>query len=224
MSPIKTSLFAALASVVLTGGLLHYINQRRAHEAAVLRRSNNLMRMQASQRHQTRPVAPAPPTRWSSRAQPEGNAAIPPAPGSVAAAENYRNEGRATPRATLHTFAWACDRADAATVSQMIHFDPAARELAEALLAGLPESERAKFRTVDEMAATMLALNVMAHPFPNAAVLDAATLEPLGEDRVVLRLPGTGKDRSQFQKTSDGWKYVITDAMAEAYLKNSAAR
>jgi len=40
----------------------------------------------------------------------------------------------------------------------------------------------------------------------------------------VLRLPGTAKDRSQFQKTGDGWKYVITDAMAEAYLKNSAAR
>jgi len=223
MSPFKTSLLAALASAVLTAGLLYYINQQRAHEAAVLRRNNNLMRVQASQRHQTRSAALAPPAR-SSPAQPEEPGATPPEPAPVAAAENYRNEGRATPRAALHTFAWACDRADAATVSRMIHFEPAARELAEVLLAGLPESERAKFRTVDEMAATMLTLNVMAHPFPNAAVLDAAMLEPLGEERASLRLPGTAKDLIQFQKTGEGWKYVITDAMAEAYLKNSVTR
>ena len=223
MSPFKTSLLAALASAVLTAGLLYYLNQHRAREAAVLRRNNNLMRVQASQRHQAQAAALVPPAR-SAPAQPGERSATPPEPTLVAAAENYRNEGRATPRATLHTFAWACDRADAATVSQMIHFDPAARELAEALLAGLPENERARFRTVDEMAAAMLTLNVMAHPFPRAAVLDAAVIESLGEDRAVLRLPGTAKDRSQFQKTGDGWKYVITDAMAEAYLKNFAAR
>ena len=218
MSPIKASLLAALASAVLTAGLLYYLNLHRAREAAVLRRNNNLMRVQASQRHQAQAAVLAPP------AQPGEKIATPPEPAPVAAAENYRNEGRATPRAALHTFAWACDRADAATVSRMIHFEPAARELAEALLAGLPESERDKFRTVDEMAATMLTLNVMAHPFPNAAVLDAAMLEPLGEERASLRLPGTAKDLIQFQKTGEGWKYVITDAMAEAYLKNSVTR
>lgn len=218
MSPLKSSLFAALASAVLTAGLLYYINQQRAREAAVLRRNNNQMRVQASQRHQAQATALAPPARAGEMI------ATPPEPIPVAAAENYRNEGRATPRATLHTFAWACDRADAALVSQMILLDPAARELAEALLAGLPEKERIKYGTVDEMAAAMLTLNVMAHPFPPAAVLEVAVIEPLGEDRAVLRLPGTAKDRSQFQKTGDGWKYVITDAMAEAYLKNSAAR
>jgi hypothetical protein len=222
MSPLKSSLFAALASAVLTAGLLYYLNQQRAREATVLRRNNNQMRVQASQRHQAQVAALAPPAR-SAPARPE-MIATPPEPTPVAAAENYRNEGRATPRATLHTFAWACDRADAALVSQMILLDPAARELAEALLAGLPEKERIKYGTVDEMAAAMLTLNVMAHPFPPAAVLEVAVIEPLGEDRAVLRLPGTAKDRSQFQKTGDGWKYVITDAMAEAYLKNSAAR
>jgi len=219
MSLLKKSLIAALVTAALTTGLLRYINRQRVHEAAFLLRDNNRMRMLASHRAQVRPAALAAP---ASRAGPDaaGDGATMSSPVSAAPGETHRNSGQATPRATLDTFAWACDRADAETVSKMLYFDPVAREMAEGILAGLPENERAKFKTVDEMAAAMLTLNGLARPFPNEAVLDAAVIEPLGEDRARFHLPGTSKDGIQLQKTGDGWKYVITEAMVTAYLKN----
>jgi hypothetical protein len=219
MPPLKTSLSAALLSVVLTAGLLYYLNQRRAHEAAVLRRANNVMRVQASRRHQVHPATPAVPvSRAGASSTGEGLSTLPLVPATPA--ENHRNAGQATPRDTLNTFAWACERADAEMVGKMLHFDPVAREMAEGILAGLPDAERARFKTVDEMAAAMLTLNGLASPFPDEAVLAAAVIEPLGEDRARFRLPGTAKDGIQLQKTGEAWRYVITEAMVTAYLKN----
>lgn len=218
MLPIKTSVFAALAAAILTAGALYYFNQSRAHEAAVLRRDNNRMRMQVSQRPRVRPVTPV----ASAPRAPHDSAAT--APVVTAPVENHRNAGQATPHDALNTFAWACDHGDTETVGSMLYFDPAAREMAEGILAGLPDNERAKFKTVDEMAAAMITANSLARPFPHEAILNAATIEPLAEDRAKFRLPGTARDGLELQRTADGWKYAITEAMVQAYLKNLRAR
>jgi hypothetical protein len=53
-------------------------------------------------------------------------------------------------------------------------------------------------------------------PFPSADVLDAATMEPTGEDRMQLRVPGTNKDRLPFRRGADGnWNFVLDAAMMD---------
>jgi hypothetical protein len=63
----------------------------------------------------------------------------------------------------------------------------------------------------------------MDSPFPSSQILDTASVEQLSADRVILRLPHTPKDRTQYQKVGDVWKYVITEAMVDHYLRQAAA-
>ena len=176
------------------------------------------MLAEASQRQQTRSAA----TR---SAAPSPVAIIPAAPAASIptekSAEYYRNEGNATPLATLQTFAWACDRGDIETVGRLLHIDAAARPKAEAFMAALPVSARAQWKTVDEMAASLLTRSIMASPFPNADILATATIETVSENRVRLRLPDVPKDGTEYQKTAEGWKYVLTEAVVDAYINQA---
>jgi hypothetical protein len=218
MSPLKTSLIAALVSAALTAGCFYFVHNRRAQEIASLRYRNNRMLFQANQRR----YAQAPDIRHT--AAPAGglNTVHPamPAP-ALKPAEVYRNEGHATPLATLQTFAWACDRGDTEAVQKMLFFEGSTRTKAEAYLATLPENVRAQWKSVDEMAATLLTSSFMERPFPNADILEASIIEQVGPDRAIYRLPHTSKDRTQFQKTDDGWKYVITEAAVDAYISQA---
>jgi len=137
---------------------------------------------------------------------------------------DYRNEGLATPLATLQTFAWACDRGDIEVVQKLLFFDGPARAKAEALLASMPSTARTAWKSPEEMAATLLTSANMNGPFPGAAILEKATVEPIREGRVMLRLPDTPKDRGEYQKTEDGWRYVITEKMVDDYLARNRGR
>jgi hypothetical protein len=225
MSPLKTSLIAALVSAALTAGCVFFLSHRRAPEAARLRHQNDEMRYQASQRRQAqmRAVAPA---ASSAMAEPTASPASTRASSSASnprPVENYRNEGQATPLAALQTFAWACDRGDTETVAHMLLFDGASRKKLEAFTAALPEEARAHWKSVDEMAAAALTYTIMGHPFPNADILEAATFEQVSEDRALYRLPGSPKDRTPFQKTGGVWKYVITEEVADLYIAENTA-
>jgi len=222
MSPLKTSLIAALLSVVLTAGGFWYFDQTRAREAGWLQAQNNRMRMEASRRHLAQ--APASPLAVPAGSIPAGVATSTPVAAEVPApppAEYYRNEGNVTPLAALQTFAWACDRGDTEMVGRLLHIDPAARPKAEAFRAALPEKIRAQWKSVDEMAVALLTRSIMARPFPNADILETATIEPLSEDRVRLRLPDVPKDGTEYQKTADGWKYVLTEKVVDDYIRQS---
>jgi hypothetical protein len=217
MSPFKSSLIVALVSAAVTAGTLYYVQRHRGREAASLRRQNNAMRVQINQRWHDRIPAAA------TEATAAGRETA--APADVAPAfrrspvENYRNEGRATPLATLQTFAWACDRGDTDAVGRLLQLEPGARSRIEAFRATLPESARAEWKTVDEVAVAMLTLNIMFSPFPNADILATATAEPIRADRVRLRLPGLPKDNTEYQQTAEGWKYVLTEAMVDNYIR-----
>lgn len=218
MSPLKTSALVAPVAALATLAALFFVHQSRAREVGSLRYENDRLRRTAYERLHPAPATPvAPPTVASvpTAAAPTAPAGVPPAANVVPL---YRDEGNATPLAALQTFAFACDRGDAAAVGRLLFFDPAAQQKAEAYLASQPEELRSRWPSVQAMAATLLTGNIMEHPFPAAEILATASLEPASADRVVVRLPGTPKDRIEFQRTASGWSYVITEAAVDAYL------
>ena len=223
MSPIKISLTAALLSMIVTAGGLYYVQQARAQEAGELQRQNDRMRAEASRRHLAAAAASATqvaPVLSASAATGDATlraiSAPDPAPTPT---EYYRDEGNASPLATLQTFAWACDRGDTATVRRLLYIDAAARPKVEAYRASLPPAARAQWANADEMAATVLTRSVMERPFPNADILETATIEPLTPDRIRLRLPDVPRDGTEYQKTGDGWSYVLTEKVVDDYLR-----
>lgn len=223
MSPVKISLITALLSAIATAGAFRYFQESRAREARQLQAQNNRMQAEASQRQQAR-IAATKPVGVPS-AVPSGRAehsAPVAATQTEKPAEYYRNEGNATPLATMQTFAWACDRGDVETVGRLLHIEAAARPKAEAFMAALPEGARAQWKTVDEMAAAVLTRSIMASPFPNADILETATVEPVSPDRVRLRLPDIPKDGTEYQKTAEGWKYILTEKVVDAYIRQAS--
>ncbi len=222
MAPWKTSLLAAGAAIVITAAGLHLGERNRAAEAAELRAANGRMRAEASQRRQAELAPRAVALETAGAATGEVRRAA-----AVAVAEpagDYRDEGQATPLATLQTFAWACDRGDSERVASLLCFEGAGRAKAVAFMATLPAAARAQWTSPEAMAGELLTANTMKQPFPSAALLERATPEVLGEGRVMLRLPQTPKDRTQYQKFGDKWHYVITEAEVDAYIARATAR
>ena len=219
MSPLKTSLIVALVSGALTAGALFYFHQGRIREVRHLRYQNDRMRLEALQRNAARGVA-AKPATFTADTRSGRSATAKPAPKP---AEYYRNEGNATPLATLQTFAWACDRGDTGAVGRLLYIDATARPKVEAFMASLPEDVRAQWKTVDEMAAAILTESIMARPFPNADILETATPEPVSEDRIKMRLPNVPKDGTEYQKTPEGWKFAITEEMVDDFINKKTS-
>ena len=222
MSPLKTSLIVAVVSVVVTAGGLYYFQQGRVREARHLRSQNNRMLLEANQRVMARqPATPAP---TSSEAVPAEPASAPTAAPVTRMAEYYRNEGNATPLATLQTFAWACDRGDTETVQRLLFIEEAARPKVEAFVAALPENVRAQWKSVDETVAAMLTESVMARPFPRHDILVTATPEEVTAGRIRLRMPNVPRDGTEYQQTAEGWKYVLTEKVVDAYINQVRAQ
>lgn len=225
MSPLKTGIIAAVASVVVTLGALYYHQHQRVLEAGRLRNQNLKLRLQAQQSYQAQRAPASTPASGRAAPSPAASAGVKSSAPAAATrpAENYRNEGRATALAALQTFAWVCDRGDTEAVAKMLYFDGNARSKASAFMATMPEPERSKWKSVDDMAATILTFSFMSRPFPNADVLAVTTIEPISEGRVIMRLPGASKNRTQFQKTEDGWSYVIPEKMVDDYVAQKTA-
>ena len=225
MSSPKTAFIVAVVSSLLTAGAVFLVHRGRAREAGRLHWQNNQMRLQVMQRSAETQAGPT--TAPAPGAATVAVSAIPPAPASAPAspprpAAVYHNEGQATPLATLQTLAWACDRGDTDTVGSLLYVDPGARAKAEAYLATLPEDARMQWKSVDDMAAALITHQGMVRPFPDGDILATATSETVGAERIVLHLPGTARDRTEYQKTDAGWKYVITEKMADDYIKRAS--
>lgn len=218
MSPLKTSALVTPLAAVATVAALFFFNHSRAREVASLRHENDRLRRVAYELLHPAPAheslaGPAPTATVPARGAPNPDPRPPASSVSL-----YRDEGNATPLAALQTFAWACDRGDAAAVGRMLYFDPAAQKKAEVYLASLPDEVRSRWKNVNDMAATLLTGDVMEHPFPAAEILATAVTEPISPDRVIVRLPGTPKDGLEYQRTTTGWSYAITEAAVDAYL------
>lgn len=219
MSPLKISSIVAALAVLVTAGGLYFRNGARQREAQTLRWENDRLRQEASMRVSA--ATAVAPSETAAVARPASvTDAAEPAP---RAADYYRNEGNATPQATLQTFAWACDRGDVEIVARLLFIEPAARPKAEAFWASLPSEARAQWKNVDEMAAAVLARSVMERPFPHRDLLATATVEPIAPDRVRLTMPNVPVARgvTEYQQFADGWKYVLTAQVVDAYIQQS---
>lgn len=197
---------AALVAVVLTTGVLAYRQKHQDGEIRRLRSENNRLRGEAYRRVAT--VARAPVASVA--------ASAPLVERRGSAPEEYRNEGRATARAALQTLAWGCDRGDLVALTKLLRLEPEARAKAENYYSSLPADVRGRWKSADEMVATFVSVGAQMSPFPSADVLAAAVMEPVGEDRLLLRIPGTNKDRLAFQRDADGsWSYAMDAAMMD---------
>lgn len=195
---------AAVVAALLTVGGLTYRQKQQDGEIRRLHRENNRLRGEAYRRQATAAAPVASPADAAVRAS--GAKPVE----AVRPVEEYRNEGRATARATLQTLAWCCDRADVEAVKSLVQAEPDARAKAEAFYASLAAEGRAQWKSADEMVASFVMLAAQMSPFPSADVLDAAALEPQGDDLMLLRLPGTRKDRLPFRRGADGnWGCVV---------------
>jgi hypothetical protein len=228
MTVMKCSLLAAVAATGLTAAGLFSHRQRQFQTAGRLRVENERLQQEIETR--VRAQRPA-----VDRPSETARAALEPAvrPESVAAADHaapakpepdYRNEGNATPQATLQTFAWACDQGDVAAVTRLIRFDEAARTRALAYMAELPEEVRKRWETPEMMAAMLLVDAAMHSPFPHATVLDSVDTKRISPERVKLELPGNPRADGEYQLTPEGWKYAITSERVEAYLSSNKSR
>ena len=73
--------------------------------------------------------------------------------------------------------------------------------------------------TPEAMAAGLIAQMYQAHPLPSPTALDQITLNPVSDDLVTVSAPGhMSLDQKQFQRTSNGWSYVIPEVMVDNYL------
>jgi RNA polymerase sigma factor (sigma-70 family) len=126
-------------------------------------------------------------------------------------------------RAALATYAAACNRGDIPAVTALLHFDPPAREKALVFMNNLAPAMQGKWRRPEELAADLLVNGAVHNPFPAEAVLATVSEERLGDGRVVLLLPDATRNRFEFERTDAGWKYVITEAMVDDYLRRTAA-
>jgi hypothetical protein len=221
MSPLKLSVLSTILAVTVVSVWCHAGRRARNSEADVLRVANAGLQSEAIRRQQssgsrtavTDTPAPKASTSNSTSAEPSS---APPAGG------DYRFEGQATPLNTLQTMAWALDRADVELMMNVITFDEAARRKFEAYQASLPAEARAQWSTTEQLAATLLTKRGINHPYPRSDLLARATVEPVSAERVVVRLPGTPKDREVYQKVGDTWKWVITEQLVDAFLKTVA--
>lgn len=234
MTPLKLSLITGGVVALLTLGGLHHLRQGRMHEATRLRTENNRIRLEASRRHQARlaqgeadrtkavlnsPVVAKAAGSPATDSMGDRSAAVSRVPGT-----EYRNEGQGTPVAAMQTVAWACDQGDAVLMGNLIHFDAAARPKAEAFLSSLPVQVRAQWATPEAMAAALLISAGINSPYPVASIIAQARVEELGAGRKVLHLPGTGRERIEYQETPAGWKYAITEAMVDDYIRRTTAQ
>lgn len=218
MSPLKISLIAVVISTLVTTGGLYRHQQGRLREARHLQAQNNRLRLEANQRvHDQSAAVPRPaPTPQAMTDRPALVAApVSPEP------EHYRNEGNATPRAALQTFAWACDRGDIEAVGRILYIEEAARPKVAAFIAALPENVRSRWKSADEIVAALLTESVMARPFPRADILETATPEEAGAGRIRLRMPNVPRDGTEYQQTAEGWKYVLTEKVVDAYIQQA---
>lgn len=217
MTPWKISLVVAVFTCAITCGASYRLQQQRRGETIRLREANTRLRGEVYRQHresQPRPVVA------SDSVSPLAEPSSAPAPAVAPSPEPryYRNEGNATPVSALQTFAWAADRGDAVQLQQMIVYDERARGKVAAYLDALPAEVKAKIESPEQLAALELTADLINRPYPRADLLARGEVQPVDPNRVVVRLRGAAREFTSFQQTPDGWKFLITEELVDAYL------
>jgi len=125
----------------------------------------------------------------------------------------HRDRGRATPHDAFMSFAWAADTGEIGSMAKLLWFENKTREKALAVLATMPDSLRAQYRTPEELYAFFFTADALVAPPPGADLIEGNVVVDLSPGRVVMRRPGAPPNQydHEFQQTSDGWKYVVPE-------------
>lgn len=122
--------------------------------------------------------------------------------------ENCADVGRATPEAALQTLVWASAHGHDDIVRGAVTYDSAARALAEAAIATLPESVRTKYPNPEALAALFVAQVV--NDLSAIRVVDRS----MEGAQATLTIAGVQKQLGKvgLTQTSAGWQVVIDTA------------
>ena len=155
MSPRELSLLTVLVTGLLVSTGQYFARQDRQQEAARLRLANEQLRLKIGHQRQAQLDEAARSNvnavTESALASPQSTKNLVDEPTLISPVSarlvkpTYRNDGLATPGATLQTLAWACDQGDMATMEKLQVFDPPAREKAMQFFPSLPPEIRAQW-------------------------------------------------------------------------------
>jgi RNA polymerase sigma factor (sigma-70 family) len=111
-------------------------------------------------------------------------------------------------RGALSSFTFAQDTGDTATLSRLITFGGDGRREAEKIWSTLPEAARKEYPTPESLYALFLADDAITAPPPPQEILDSAVERHIDPDHVALVFPNQAS--VLFERSADGWKYVIS--------------
>lgn len=225
MNAAKIVLLSALIAAAIASSWQWHRHDVRRQETVRLRAENERLRIvtkAAPGNRQHGATSPGNAPRAAGETPELTRAATGATPERALSTANYRNEGQATPMAAMQTLAWACDHADMALMEQLLVFDADAREKAQRIFEMRRAKLPAQWTTIQSMAAALYLADGIERPYPVASVLSVAKFEELRPGRVMLHLPGSNGDRYEFERTADGWKLVVTMAVVDDYIRQSA--
>jgi len=171
---------------------------------------------------------PPPPPVWS--------------PGEWTAAAEWRNEGRATPRAAIATLLWAATGGDLVALRNTLQFDDTSRAMAHAWYESLPLGGRSLYATPEDLVAAATLASIPAteaqlswlhetdkdRAIVGILVAEPATAKPAppGYQPAVGNFPPalTGPSRYRvvvlnLQRTLDGWRVNVPTAAIDRLAK-----
>ncbi len=146
----------------------------------------------------------------------EPAAARPSLVGNALAFSLWENAGRATPVAALETGLWASANGDIDTLTNLLVFDPEARNEASALFARLPEALRQEFVSPERLVAVLAAKDV---PLGSAALLNQYPA-PTETKLAVQIFDAEGKHKMALlsvRPDDAGWKFVVPTNAVKRY-------
>jgi hypothetical protein len=138
-------------------------------------------------------------------------------------ARDWRNAGRASPRAAFESVLWAASRGDVDQLAGLLSFTPEVRVQAEALYAQLPLASQQVFGSPQKVVATLL-----AGSFPK----DATGLMLLGGEQseqnaiLVMQVEHSGGPSKtagyELQHAPDGWQLMVPSSVMASFQKTLA--
>jgi RNA polymerase sigma factor (sigma-70 family) len=127
----------------------------------------------------------------------------------------WNNVGLATPASAFETWNWAKARGDAGALAKTVVLDAGAKARANALLASLPESIRAKYESAEQMMAVM---QMNTKPIVAARV---SSQEQLDSDNVIIHTEWQyaegqlGQNDWRLHRDNEGWRVVISEGLVD---------
>lgn len=125
--------------------------------------------------------------------------------------DRFRDAGQANPAAAFQTFVWAAMQGGDEKLASMIAFNGSGRAAAEAVVAALPDADRANFPTPEKLAALFFA-DVFT-TMQAAQIVDVA----MKDDRsavVVVRGMTPREQKVPMQLGPAGWQIAMPEGMA----------